>query len=202
MKKGIIAILIFVGIVCAFGFWVSNTYNGLVKQEENVKNAWADVETNYQRRYDLIGNLVATVEKAADFEKSTLTEVIDARAKAQQIQLNVDELTPENMERFQQAQNELNKAFLGRLNFLQENYPQLTATEQFKELNSQIEGTENRINISRIDYNKNVNIYNTMIRSFPDNIAANLTGFQEKAPFSSVSGAEKAPSVRDEFNKE
>lgn len=201
MKKGLIAIIVLVAIAAIALMWGSGKYNSLVKQDENVKKAWANVETDYQRRYDLIGNLVATVDNAAEFEKGTLTEVIEARSKAQAIQLSVEDLSEQNIQKFQQAQNELNQSFLGRLNFLQENYPQLTATEQFRDLNSQIEGTENRINLTRTRYNEAVNEYNNAVRTFPNNIVAGFAGFTQKAPFSAAVGAEKAPSVRDEFNK-
>ena len=176
-------------------------YKRQVKQDENVKNAWGNVETDYQRRNDLIGNLVATVENAAEFERGTLTDVIEARSKATSINLDVDELTPENIAKFQQAQNELNQAFLGRMNFLQENYPQLTATQQFRDLSAQIEGTENRINVSRNRYNESVNQYNNAVRQVPANIVASLFNFDIKAPFSSVEGADVAPDVRAEFDK-
>ena len=204
MKKGGclgIGLIALLAIAAIAVLWGSGQYNKLVQQDENVTKAWANVEADYQRRYDLIGNLVATVENAAEFERGTLTDVIEARSKATSINLSADELTPENIAKFQQAQNELNQAFLGRMNFLQENYPTLTATEQFRDLNSQIEGTENRINVSRTRYNDAVQEYNQTVRSVPANILAGLFGFDQKAPFSSVEGADVAPSVRDEFNK-
>lgn len=188
-------------LAIVLAIWGSRQYNGLVEQDENVKKAWANVEADYQRRYDLIGNLVATVEQAADFEKGTLTEVIEARAKATSINLTAEQLTEENIAKFQKAQNELNQAFLGRMNFLQENYPQLTATEQFRDLSSQIEGTENRINVSRTRYNDAVQQYNNTVRKVPTNLIAGFFNFGSKAPFSSVEGADAAPSVRDEFKK-
>ncbi len=196
---GIGAVVLIVGI--AIAMWAGGIYNGFVTQDESVKNAWGNVETDYQRRNDLIGNLVATVQEAAEFERGTLTDVIEARAKATSINLSADDLTPENMAKFQQAQDELNKAFLGRMNFLQENYPQLTATEQFRDLSAQIEGTENRINVSRNRYNEAVREYNNEVRKVPNNILAGIFNFDVKEPFSSVEGADVAPDVRGEFNK-
>ncbi|MCT7903864.1 LemA family [Candidatus Ornithobacterium hominis] len=202
MNKGCLGIGVVIAAIAVLALiWGSGVYNKLVSEDENVARAWANVEADYQRRYDLIGNLVATVENAAEFERGTLTDVIEARAKASSINLTANELTPENIQKFQQAQNELNQSFLGRMNFLQENYPQLTATEQFRDLNAQIEGTENRINVSRTRYNEAVNQHNNKVRKVPNNLLANIFGFNPKAPFSSVSGAEVAPSVRDEFNK-
>lgn len=204
MKKGGclgIGLLGLLAIGAMVAIWGTGIYNGFIKQDENVKNAWGNVETDYQRRNDLIGNLVATVQEAADFERGTLTDVIEARAKATSINLSTDDLTAENIAKFQQAQDDLNKAFLGRMNFLQENYPQLTATEQFRDLSAQIEGTENRINVSRNRYNEAVQAYNNEVRKVPNNIIANFTNFDVKEPFSSVEGADVAPNVRDEFNK-
>lgn len=204
MKKGGclgIGVLAVLALAVMAVMWGTGIYNGLITQDENVKKAWGNVETDYQRRNDLIGNLVATVEQAADFERGTLTDVIEARAKATSINLDVDNLTEENIAKFQQAQNELNQAFLGRMNFLQENYPQLTATEQFRDLSAQIEGTENRINVSRNRYNDAVQEYNNAVRRVPANLVASMFNFDVKAPFKSVEGADVAPSVRDEFNK-
>ncbi len=183
------------------GMYMIGLYNNLVAEDEKVKESWSNVENAYQRRNDLIGNLVATVSEAADFERGTLTDVIEARSKATSIQLNVDELTPENIAKYQEAQNQLNQAFLGRMNFLQENYPQLTATQQFRDLSASIEGTENRINVARNRYNATVREYNTMVRRFPTNTIAGMFGFTPKAPFEAEEGAEKAPDVRSEFDK-
>lgn len=203
MKKGClgIGVLAILAMGVMLLIWGTGIYNKLITEDENLKRAWGNVETDYQRRNDLIGNLVATVQEAADFERGTLTDVINARAQANSIQLDVDDLTPENMARFQQAQEELNQAFLGRMNFLQENYPQLTATEQFRDLSAQIEGTENRINVSRVRYNEAVEQYNNQVRRVPNNFVARLYNFDVKSPFKSVEGAEVAPSVRDEFNR-
>lgn len=203
MKKGCLIGGVILGaillVALAIGMWVNGIYNSLTVEENAVDKAWANVETDYQRRYDLIDNLVATVQGAADFERGTLTEVIEARSKATSINLSVDELTEENIAKFQQAQNELNQAFLGRMSFLQENYPQLTATQQFRDLSSQIEGTENRINVSRNRYNEAVNKYENLRETSPNIFVANTLGFTEKAEFKADAGAEKAPKV--EFNK-
>ncbi|MDO5656047.1 MAG: LemA family protein [Flavobacteriaceae bacterium] len=204
MKKGGclgIGVLAVLALAVMAIMWGSGIYNGLITQDEKVKNAWGNVETDYQRRNDLIGNLVATVEQAADFERGTLTDVIEARSKATSINLDVENLTEENIARFQQAQNELNQAFLGRMNFLQENYPQLTATQQFRDLSAQIEGTENRINVSRNRYNEAVLEYNNAVRRVPANLVASIFNFDVKAPFKSVEGADVAPDVRAEFGK-
>lgn len=204
MKKGGclgIGVLALLAIAVMAVMWGTGIYNGLITQDENVKNAWANVETDYQRRNDLIGNLVATVQEAADFERGTLTDVIEARSRATSITLDGDDLTEENIARFQQAQDELNQAFLGRMNFLQENYPQLTATQQFRDLSAQIEGTENRINVSRNRYNTAVQEYNNTVRRVPANIVASLFNFDVKAPFESVEGADVAPDVRAEFDR-
>lgn len=187
-----------IGLLLLVGF---GSYNSLVSSEESVKKAWANVEADYQRRYDLIGNLVATVDNAAKFERGTLTDVINARANAQSIKLNVDDLSEANIKKFQEAQDALNQSFLGRMNFLTENYPQLTATQQFRDLSAQIEGTENRINVSRTRYNEEVQSFNTQVRSFPTVIFANLLGFKEKGSFTAVAGADKAVDVRKEFDK-
>lgn len=202
MNKGCLGIGIGALVIAALiGFWGVSQHNSLVGADEGVIKAWADVESSYQRRYDLIDNLVATVKNAAEFEKGTLTEVIEARANAQSIKLSVDDLSAENLQKFQQAQQELNQSFLGRMNFLQENYPQLTATQQFRDLSNSIEQTENRINVARVRFNEEVQTYNTKIRSFPANFIAGFMGLTRKAPFEADKGAEKAPSVRDAFDQ-
>ncbi len=202
MNKGCliggIAVAVIVGILFLIGL---GSYNGLVSSEESVKKAWANVEADYQRRYDLIGNLVATVDNAAQFERGTLTDVINARANAQSIKLNVNDLNEANIKKFQEAQDALNQSFLGRMNFLTENYPQLTATQQFRDLSVQIEGTENRINVSRTRYNEEVQVYNTKLRSFPNVLFASVLGFKEKGSFTAAAGADKAIDVRKEFGK-
>lgn len=176
-------------------FFQSCSYNGIVAKDEAVKKAWADVEASYQRRTDLIGNLVETVKGEAKFEKETLTAVIEARAKATSIQLNADDVTPENMAKFQAAQAQLSGA-LSRLLVVSEQYPNLKATQAFSDLMNELERTENRINISRRDYNAAVQDYNTQIRSFPANITAGLFKFKQHEPFKADPGAEKAPKVQ------
>ena len=198
MKNGLIIIVVIAAILGIFGVI---SYNGLVSSEENVNQAWAKVESAYQRRADLIGNLVATVEKGADYEKGTLTDVIQARSNATSMKISADDLTPENIKKFQDAQESLNRAFMGRMNFLTENYPTLTATEGFKQLSTQIESTENRIKIERDRFNEEATIYNKKVRTFPTSIFAGMFGFERKGLFQAKAGAENAPSVRDEFNK-
>lgn len=173
----------------------SCSYNSIVSNDEASKKAWADVEAAYQRRADLIDNLVQTVKGEAKFEKETLTAVVDARAKATSIQLSADDLTPENMAKFQQAQAQLSGA-LSRLLVVSEQYPDLKTNAQFGELMNELERTENRINIARRDYNQAVQTYNTQIRSFPSNITAGLFKFKEKEMFKAEPGSEKAPKVQ------
>ena len=170
-------------------------YNGMVSRDQAVKAQWGNVQSAYQRRADLIPNLVNTVKGAANFEKSTLTDVINARAKATSVQLNADQLTPENLRRFQEAQSQVG-AGLGRLLAVSENYPELKANANFQELQAQIEGTENRINVERNKFNTATNEYNGFIKSFPNNIFAGLFGFQEKPYFEAAAGSEKAPTVQ------
>ena len=162
--------------------------------DENVKAKWSGVETQYQRRSDLIPNLVSTVKGEANFEQSTLENVIKARASATQIKVDPDNLTPEKVQQFQQAQGELSQA-LGRLLVVTENYPNLRANDAFRGLQAQLEGTENRIAVARNDYNSAVQEYNTTIRTFPNNLYAGWFGFSPKAPFQADAGASKAPSV-------
>lgn len=170
-------------------------YNKLVSLDESVKKAWGDVEATYQRRADLIGNLIETVKGEAKFEKDVLTSVVEARSKATSIQLKADDITPENMQKFQEAQAQLSGA-LSRLLAVSENYPNLKATQAFSDLMNELEGTENRINVARKDYNAAVQEYNTQARSFPTNITAGLFKFKEKEMFKSDPGAEKAPKVQ------
>lgn len=170
-------------------------YNTMVKMDENVKSKWNQVETQYQRRSDLIPNLVSTVKGAAKFEQNTLTAVIEARSKASQIKVDVDDLSPEKIEKFQAAQGQVSQA-LGKLMVLTENYPELKATAQFSDLSVQLEGTENRIAVSRKDFNDAVQEYNTKVRSFPNNLTAGMFGFKPKVGFKSDAGAENAPKVQ------
>ena len=170
------------------------TYNGMVNKDENVKEAWAKVQSQYQRRSDLIPNLVNTVKGAADFEKSTLQGVIEARAKATQTTVSPENLTPENIQKFQQAQDGLNSA-LSRLLVTVEKYPELKANQNFLDLQAQLEGTENRITIARNDFNAAVKDYNQSVRNFPANIIAGIFGFETKTPFEASAAAQNAPTV-------
>lgn len=169
-------------------------YNSMVKLDEDVKTKWNQVETQYQRRSDLIPNLVSTVKGAAKFEQSTLTAVVEARSKASQIKVNPDDLSEENIQKFQAAQGQIGQA-LSRLMVLTENYPELKATQQFSDLSVQLEGTENRIAVARKDFNESVQTYNTKVRSFPNNLTAGMFGFKPKAGFKADAGAENAPKV-------
>lgn len=166
----------------------------MVKLDEDVKGKWGAVQAQYQRRTDLIPNLVATVKGAANFEKSTLTDVIEARAKATSVQVDPTKLTPESIQQFQAAQGQLSQA-LGRLMVVTENYPTLQSNQNFLGLQEQIEGTENRINVARLDFNTSVQNYNSKIRTFPANLTAKMFGFAEKGYFQAEAGADKAPKV-------
>lgn len=172
----------------------SCTYNKLVEQEEGVTRAWADVEAQYQRRADLIPNLVNTVKGYAAHESETLQAVIEARTKATQITIDPENITPEKLQEFQAAQGEITQA-LGRLIAISESYPDLKASEQFSELQAQLEGTENRIAESRRLYNEAVNSYNVAVRRFPNIIWAWIFKFDKKTPFAAEAGAAKAPTV-------
>ncbi len=187
--------IIVVVILVIVGFMGCNSYNGLVKQDENVKNAFSNVETEYQNRNDLVDNLVSTVKGAADFEKSTLTDVINARAKATGVNINAENLTPEKLAEFQAAQAQLSGA-LSRLLVSVEQYPTLRATENFTKLQNQLETIESNIKTARMKYNEQVNIYNTKVRSFPMNLLAGMFGFSAKTPFTADPGANVAPKVK------
>jgi LemA protein len=191
MKKLLSVIL----IITAAMSLSSCSYNSMVKMDENVKTKWAAVQSQYQRRSDLIPNLVNTVKGAANFEKSTLTAVVEARAKATAVQVDPTKLTPESIKAFQAAQGELSSA-LGRLLVVTENYPNLKTNENFLGLQAQIEGTENRIQVARQDFNASVQEFNTKIRSFPANITAKMFGFSEKGYFTAEPGSDKAPKVQ------
>lgn len=194
MKKGTIALLVVGVFILALVMGTLTTYNGLVSKDEAVVTAWGNVQSQYQRRADLVPNLVSTVKGYAKHESETLEGVVAARAKATQITVNADELTPEKLKQYQAAQGELSQA-LGRLMAIQENYPQLKANENFSELQAQLEGTENRINESRQLFNSAVQTYNVSVRRFPANIVAGMFGFEKKSQFEAESGAEKAPKV-------
>lgn len=194
MSKGkIIFIIVGILIVGAIGS-VFTTYNSLVTKDETVSNKWADVQTQYQRRSDLIPNLVNTVKGYAKHESETLQGVVNARAKATQISVNAGDLTPERIKQIQAAQGELTQA-LGKLLRITENYPDLKANQSFSELQAQLEGTENRISVSRKNYNEAVQNYNVSVRRFPANIVAGMFGFDKKTPFEADAAAQKAPTV-------
>lgn len=185
---------IWIGVIAVLAVFFYSTYNGLVNKEERVASAWAAVETQYQRRADLIPNLVATVKGYAAHEASTLGSVVEARAKATAINLSVDELTPERLAEYQAAQADVRSA-LGRLLAVAENYPDLKANTNFLELQSQIEGTENRISVSRKDFNACAEEYNAAVRRFPANLVAGIFGFDRKPYFAASQGADAAPVV-------
>ena len=188
-------LLIVLAIVVIVGFLGCNGYNGLVKQDESVKKACNNVQTEYQNRNDLVGNLVNTVKGAANFEQKTLTDVIAARAKATSVNINADNLTTEKIAEFQAAQGQLSGS-LSRLLATVEAYPTLRATENFTKLQGQLEGIENGIKNSRKIFNDEINTYNTKVRSFPMNILGGLFGFKAKEGFKADAGAEKAPEVK------
>lgn len=169
-------------------------YNSMVQLDEQVTSQWGQVQNVYQRRADLIPNLVASVKGAANFEKETLTQVIEARAKATSVQVDPSKLTPEAIQQFQASQSQLSSA-LGRLMVVVEKYPDLKANQNFLELQSQLEGTENRISVERMKFNEVTGQYNTKIRSFPNNMTAGLFGFEKKGYFQAEAGANKAPQV-------
>lgn len=187
-------LIIIVAVFLAIGAFVITKYNGLVAQDENVNKAWGNVETQYQRRSDLIPNLVETVKGYASHEKTTLESVMNARSKATQIQMNVNDLSEQKLQQYRQAQGEITAA-LGRLIALSENYPDLKANENFKDLQVQLEGTENRISESRRQFNEAVQHYNMTVRTFPGNLIAGLFGFEKKNGFVAETGSEKAPQV-------
>ena len=192
MKK--VTVIIIVAIVAVIAVWAINGYNSLVGMDEGVSNQWANVETQYQRRADLIPNLVNTVKGYAAHEQETLQGVIEARSKATQIKVDPTDLTPERLAQYQQAQGQLATA-LGKLLAITENYPDLKANQNFLELQAQLEGTENRINVARKNFNDAARAYNTAIRRFPKNILAGLFGFDKRAYFEAEDGAETAPTV-------
>jgi len=194
MKKGLITGVVVIAVLVAAFVWVKNVYNQMVVSDENVQAMWSQVENVYQRRADLIPNLVATVKGYAAHESETLESVVAARAKATQVTVDPENLTPEALEQFNAAQGELSNA-LGRLLLIQENYPDLKANQNFLELQAQLEGTENRIATERMKYNEAAKYFNTGIRRFPDNIVASIFGFEKKGYFEAQAGAETAPKV-------
>ena len=198
MKKGLSwgIVAAVVGVIVIYAI---STYNSMVKKDEGVQGAWSQVENVYQRRADLIPQLVSVVKGAADYERKTLEAVIEARSKATSVQLTADDLTEENMAKFQKAQDQLSSA-LSRLMAVHEAYPELKANENFRDLQTQLEGTENRIATERKKFNEVVQNYNSYIRRFPANIFAGMFGFDKKAYFKSAEGADKAPEVKFNFD--
>ena len=191
MKKSTLGIIAVVAIVV---IWAISGYNSLVTLDEKVSTSWSNVETQYQRRADLIPNLVSTVKGYASHEKETLQGVIEARSKATSIKVDADNLTPEKLAEYQKAQGDVTSA-LGKLPAITENYPDLKANQNFLELQAQLEGTENRINVARMEFNKTAQELNTTIRRFPKNILASLFGIDKRAYFEAAEGAEQAPKV-------
>jgi LemA protein len=199
MKKAIILIGIILLFLLFFVFPFIHTYNKIIEKNQGVSSAWSQVEVVYQRRFDLFNNLVNTVQGAATFEKSTLTQVIEARAKATQVNIDASKLNEQNMQQFQEAQGRFSST-MSRLLVTVEQYPQLKATDAFREFQSQIEGTENRIAVERRNFNQVALDYNTYILKFPKNFIANMFGFQQKPYFSADREATKAPQVK--FNQQ
>lgn len=199
MKKGCLIWILVLGflalIVLGVFMWGTKIYNNMVTMQEGVTSQWGNVETQYQRRADLIPNFVNTVKGAADFEQETLTRVIEARSKASQVTIDPARMTAENLQQFQAAQSELSSA-LSRLLVVVEKYPELKATQNFRDLQVALEGTENRISVERRKFNEVAQSYNTYIKRFPQNILAGMFGFTAKPYFESMEGAERAPEVK------
>lgn len=190
-NKGLIITIVVIVLVALWGI---SSYNGLVSMDENVSNQWANVETQYQRRSDLIPNLVNTVKGYAKHESQTLEAVMAARSQATQVKIDPSNCTPQQLAAYQKAQGDVTTA-LGKLLAITENYPDLKANQNFLELQSQLEGTENRINVARKDFNDTAKKYNTSLRRFPRNIIASMFGFEKRNYFEAEEGAEKAPKV-------
>ncbi len=194
MKKGYVVLVVIVAVVLILFFWIKGMYNSMVRMDENVSQAWAQVENVYQRRSDLIPNLVATVKGYAEHESSTLEAVVEARAKATQATVDPSRLSEEELANFMNAQNDLGTA-IGRLLVSVERYPDLKANQNFLELQAQLEGTENRIAVERKKFNEAARNYNVAIRRFPNNIFAGMFGFEKKGYFEASEGADQAPAV-------
>lgn len=194
LSKGLIALLVIAGVLVIIGLWAKSSYNKMVKMEEGVTSAWSNVETQYQRRADLIDNLVATVKGYAKHEQGTLEGVVNARAKATAITIDPANISAEKLAEFQNAQGDLTNA-LGKLLMIQEQYPDLKANQNFLELQAQLEGTENRITVARQKFNEAAQMFNTQIRLFPRNLIAGMFGFERKAYFEAQEGSESAPKV-------
>lgn len=198
MKKWLVPVLIIGAIILGIYFLFAGKYNSAVDKQEQARKTWADVESSYQRRNDLIPSLVNTVRGAADFERSTITEVIEARSKATSINVDAENMTEAQLQQFQQAQSQVSSA-LSRLLVTVERYPELKATQNFQQLQSQLEGTENRINVARNRYNESVTEYNRYIRQFPNNVIVGMYGFDRMPVYEADEGAETAPEVEFEF---
>ncbi len=188
-----LTLIVILAVVLLLGGCGCSSYNGLIKVDQSVKNSWSNVETNYQRRTDLYSSVIKTIEGSANFEKSTLKEVIEARAKATAVSVNIND--PESLAKYQAAQGQLQSAF-GRLMAVAEAYPDIKTTKSFQDFQTQIEGTENRINVARQDYNKTVNDYNLKVKTFPNNIFAGFFRFSEKPYYKADPGSDKAPDVK------
>jgi LemA protein len=190
-----LTLIVVIAFILIFGGCACNGYNGLVSQDENVKKSWNNVQTAYQQRADLVPNLVNTVKGAANFEQQTLTNVIEARAKATQVKIDANDLSPEKIAQFQQAQTQLSGS-LSRLLAVAESYPTLTATQNYKDLQRSLESIENGIKNNRGEFNAAINDYNVKVRSFPMNLLSGIFGFKPKAGFAAEPGSEKAPEVK------
>ena len=193
MKTKNLALIVIVALVVILGGCGCSSYNGLVKGDQGVKQSWSNVETNYQRRTDLYNSVIKTIEGSANFEKSTLKEVLEARAKATSVTVDLNDST--SLQRFQQAQAQLQGSF-SRLMAVSEAYPDLKTTKSFQDFQTQIEGTENRINIARRDYNATVNDYNLKVKTFPNSLFAGVFHFTEKPYYKADPGSEKAPDIQ------
>ena len=194
-SKGTITLVVLAVVLGLAGCGATSSYNSLVQSDESVKTAWSNLQAQYQRRADLVPNLVETVKGAADFEKETLQSVTEARAKATSVQVSAEDLNdPQKLQQFQKAQSALGQS-LGRLLAVSENYPKLQATQAFSDLQAQLEGTENRITVARRDYNQAVQQYNTQVRTFPTVLFAGIMGFQPRTAFEAETGADQAPDV-------
>ena len=193
MSTSKITLIVIAGLIIILGFWGCNGYNGLVGADQGVKKVWSNVETNYQRRTDLYSSVIKTIEGSANFEKSTLKEVLEARSKATQIKVDIND--PASLEAYQKAQASLQGSF-SRLMAVAESYPNLKTTDAFKDFQTQIEGTENRINVARQDYNKAIEDYNLRVKRFPGVILARLFGYTDKPYYKADEGSEKAPQIK------
>lgn len=193
MSTGKITLIVIAALFVLVGFWGCNGYNGLVSADQGVKKVWSNVETNYQRRTDLYSSVIKTIEGSSNFEKSTLKEVLEARSKATQIKVDIND--PASLEAYQKAQANLQGSF-SRLMAVAENYPNLKTTDAFRDFQTQIEGTENRINVARQDYNKAIEDYNLRVKRFPGVILARLFGYADKPYYKADEGSEKAPEIK------